>query len=47
MITLRFVCVRCGYEFEERVFEPGEAEEKQVSTRPIRCSKCGGSVKAI
>jgi len=45
MLKLKFVCKRCGYSFAIEVFEPGEAEEKRVNTKPVRCPKCGGQVE--
>jgi len=40
----KFICKRCGHKFELEVFEPGEAEEKRLSTSPVQCPECGGTV---
>lgn len=45
MIKRRFICKGCGHKFEIDVFEEGEAEEKRLATRPIRCPRCGGAVE--
>lgn len=45
MNKLRFICKRCGHKCEAEVFELGEAEEKKMLTREIRCPKCGGLVE--
>jgi len=45
MITKRFICKQCGYKFEAKIFELGEAEEKGVPIKPIRCPKCNGPVE--
>ncbi len=47
MINAKFVCKNCGYKFETKVFEPGEAEEKGIPTGPVRCPKCGNAVERI
>jgi DNA-directed RNA polymerase subunit RPC12/RpoP len=44
MIKMKLICKKCGYKFEKKVFEKGEAEEKKTRSYPIRCPKCGGSV---
>jgi DNA-directed RNA polymerase subunit RPC12/RpoP len=45
MKKVRYVCKKCGHRFIAEVLEPGEAEEKRLSTRPILCERCGGSVE--
>ena len=40
MIKQRYVCKNCGCEFEEKVFEKGEAKEKRLATQPVRCPRC-------
>ena len=40
MRTVRFICSDCGFEFESRVFEEGEAEERRLRPVPIRCPRC-------
>jgi DNA-directed RNA polymerase subunit RPC12/RpoP len=47
MVKRKFICKNCGYKFEIEVFEEGEAEEKRVSTQPVRCPRCGGKVERI
>ncbi len=36
----KFICKNCGCRFEEEVFEPGEAEEKNRPSYPIICPRC-------
>ena len=36
----RYRCKKCGCEFEEKVFERGEAEEKGIPAGPVRCPRC-------
>jgi DNA-directed RNA polymerase subunit RPC12/RpoP len=43
MVTVIYRCQNCGKEFEIRIFEPGEAEEKRVPTRPASCPDCRSS----
>ncbi len=43
----RFICKKCGNKFQMEVFEPGEAEEKQRPTQPVRCPECGGPVERL
>ena len=45
MIKTKFICKDCGHKFELEVFEEGEAEEKRIPTRSVRCPRCGGSVE--
>ena len=44
MIRKKFYCEKCKYEFEIEVFEEGEAEEKNRSTKRLRCPKCGSPI---
>lgn len=39
------VCERCGHRFVARVFEPGEAEAKEIPHYPVRCERCRGPVR--
>jgi DNA-directed RNA polymerase subunit RPC12/RpoP len=41
MIKINYVCRKCGNKFTAMIFEKGEAEEKKVSTGPVRCPRCG------
>ena len=45
MKKVRYVCKKCGYRFVAEVLEPGEAEEKRLSTRPVLCERCKGPVE--
>lgn len=40
-------CMRCSHRFIKKVFEPGEAETKQIPGYPVRCEKCGGTVRQV
>ena len=40
----RFMCKKCGKKFEIKVFEEGEAEDKNLRAYPIKCPQCGGPV---
>ena len=42
MVKRKFICKNYNYKFEIEIFEEGEAEEKKVPTRPIRCKKMRG-----
>lgn len=42
MVRKKFICKRCGFKFEEEVFEKGEAEEKRLPRCSVVCPKCGG-----
>jgi len=41
VITVGFVCTRCGLRFETQVFDKGEAESKRIRGSPVRCPECG------
>ena len=44
----RFICKNCGREFVVEIVEPGEAEEKNLRTSPVRCPHCeSGKVEQI
>lgn len=43
MITVGFVCTRCGRKFETQVFEKGEVESRRVKGAPVRCPECGST----
>lgn len=45
MREMRFVCVQCGHKFVAKVLEPGEAEQRNMRPRSVRCPKCGGKVE--
>ena len=47
MVRKKFICTQCGHKFEADIVEREEAEEKRISTRPIRCPKCNGRVERI
>lgn len=40
MRNQRYMCRNCGCEFEEKIFEKGEAKEKGIPTGPVRCKRC-------
>jgi len=40
MVTVRFICKRCGEKFSAQIFEKDEAKEKRLPTSPIQCPKC-------
>ncbi|HOS69191.1 MAG TPA: hypothetical protein PLG67_10630 [Bacillota bacterium] len=40
MVIKKFICKNCGFVFERKVFEKGEAEHKRVPAYPIICPKC-------
>jgi len=44
MITAIYQCKNCGKEFEIKIYEPGEVEEKRVPTQPASCTECGSSM---
>ena len=37
MIEVKFICLKCGQKFTDRIFENGEAKEKKAPTGPVRC----------
>jgi transposase-like protein len=37
----RFICKKCGFKFEELIFEHGEAKEKKQHASPVICKRCG------
>jgi len=37
----RYICKRCGYEFEEIVVSAEEARDKNMQRIRIKCPKCG------
>lgn len=45
MKKVRYLCKKCGLRFVAEVLEPGEAEEKRLSTRQVLCERCGGPVE--
>jgi DNA-directed RNA polymerase subunit RPC12/RpoP len=48
MVIKEFKCQRCGHRFELEVFEEGEADEKQWTSRPVTCEKCRSpSIEAV
>jgi len=46
MIKKQMICRRCGKRFTAEVLEPGEAEEKRVTSRAVTCPECGGPAEA-
>lgn len=40
-------CLKCGREFVAKIFEPGEAEHKNIPGYPVRCDMCGGEARKI
>ncbi len=41
MKVAKFICKNCGCKFEEKIFEPGEANERNLRTSPVVCKRCG------
>lgn len=47
MVRVKFICKNCRNKFEMDVFEPGEAREKRLPSRPVSCPKCGGPAEKM
>lgn len=43
MVKKEFVCTNCGKRFVTEVLEPGEAERKNIGTKPLICPECGST----
>ena len=40
MVTKRFQCLNCGFEFKAEIFEEGEADAKRLPSGPVHCPRC-------